>query len=377
MAKKLTQEEFIAKARAVHGDKYDYSKAEYVNDRTRVCIICPEHGPFWQRPNGHFHGYGCNKCGYIKAGLKQSLSAEQFINKSKAIHGDKYDYSKVEYINTRTEVCIICPEHGEFWQTPDSHLGGHGCRDCGYLKVSEDKSDTVEDFKRKSKIAHGNKYDYSEVDYKDCYIPVKIICPTHGEFYKPPYHHIAGIGCVKCSNKYHKSTNEFIEASKNIHGEKYRYDRTVYISNKKSVIITCPIHGDFEQNPYNHLNGADCPCCKESKGEKYISEWLDKKNIDYKRELKIVPKQASLFGRKRFMVDFYIPSHNIIIEYHGLQHYIRQPLWQTQEQFQEQQDRDKRLREHCKMNNIKLIEIPYNRIKEIDKILDKKIGGLK
>ena len=122
----MTTEDFIKKAKEIHGDKYDYSKVEYVNPKTNVCIICSKHGEFWQKPYNHLSGSGCPEC------IRHTWTTEDFIKKAKEIHGDKYDYSKVEFINTRTKVCIIChdldrngKEIGEFWQLPLEHLNGH------------------------------------------------------------------------------------------------------------------------------------------------------------------------------------------------------------------------------------------------------------
>ena len=124
---------FIEKARQIHNDKYDYSKVNYVNSRTKVCIICPEHGEFWQTPHNHLKGYGCAECGKKKSHLPK-ITTEDFIAKSKEIHGNKYDYSKVCYKTSDTKVCIICAEHGEFWQTPSNHMNGSGCPKCANEK---------------------------------------------------------------------------------------------------------------------------------------------------------------------------------------------------------------------------------------------------
>ena len=125
--KKMSNEDFIAKAYSLHGDKYDYSKVEYINSKTKVCIICPVHGEFWITPNEHLLGHGCKKCYHDR----KKITTEEFIRRAKEIHGDKYDYSKVEYVNSFVKVCIICPKHGEFWQTPHGHLKGNGCPKCG------------------------------------------------------------------------------------------------------------------------------------------------------------------------------------------------------------------------------------------------------
>lgn len=128
--KKKTLEEFIAEAKIKHNDKYNYSKVEYVNNKTKVCIICPKHGEFWQKPNDHLTGYGCKKCDKYS----NRYTTETWIQKAKEVHGDKYDYSKVNYINAKTKVCIICPEHGEFWQTPINHIHGKTlCSKCSKI----------------------------------------------------------------------------------------------------------------------------------------------------------------------------------------------------------------------------------------------------
>ena len=129
--KKLTNNEFIKKAREIHGDKYDYSKVDYINNKTKVCIICPEHGEFWQKPNYHLSACGCPKCKCDKIKKTKYITTESFIQKAHEVHESKYDYSKVEYKGIFEKVCIICPEHGEFWQTPNNHLNNkRGCPKC-------------------------------------------------------------------------------------------------------------------------------------------------------------------------------------------------------------------------------------------------------
>ena len=134
-------DEFISKARTIHGDKYDYSKINYINAKTKVCIICPEHGEFWQTPTNHLSGYGCPECKKKKLSKLFISSKEDFIKKSIIVHGYKYDYSKVNYINNSTHVCIICPEHGEFWQIPTNHLRGDSCPKCSNNGTSKIEND--------------------------------------------------------------------------------------------------------------------------------------------------------------------------------------------------------------------------------------------
>lgn len=125
-----TKEKFIADARKIHGDEYDYFKVDYKNNYTKVCIICPEHGEFWQTPKVHLSGSCCPKCSIER----QRIDKEQFVSKAKVVHGNKYNYSKVNYVNYITKVCIVCSEHGEFWQAPGMHLCGTGCPKCNESK---------------------------------------------------------------------------------------------------------------------------------------------------------------------------------------------------------------------------------------------------
>ena len=266
MSKKMTTEEFIAKAREVHGDKYNYSKVEYINRRTKVCIICPEHGEFWQAPNSHLNGRGCPKCGGI-----YKYTTEDFIAKAREVHGDKYDYSKVEYITKKTKVCIICPKHGEFWQKPANHLLGQGCPKCGGSAKL-----TTDDFIAKAREVHGDKYDYSKVEYVNSKTPVCIICPEHGEFWQKPNYHLSGSGCDKCGGTYKYTTEEFIAKAREVHGDKYDYSKVKYVNASTKVCIICPEHGEFWQAPNSHLNGRGCPKCGHENANMTTEEFIKK-----------------------------------------------------------------------------------------------------
>ena len=273
--KQHTKETFIKRACEIHGDKYDYSKVEYTNLNTHVCIICPEHGEFWQLPSNHIHKThprGCPKC---NGGVV--LTQEEFLTKAHEIHGDKYDYSKVDYVNTNTKVCIICPKHGEFWQRPGAHLSGAGCPSCWEERKGQSLYSNTEEFIKKARKVHGDKYDYSKVDYERSRKKVCIICPKHGEFWQTPNDHLCGGGCHECSKiiigqKHTLPTEEFIRRAREVHGDKYIYDKTDTFDRdeKGRVLITCPIHGDFRQTMANHLFGKGChKCAAISKSEKH------------------------------------------------------------------------------------------------------------
>jgi len=227
MSKKVTIEEFVERAKKVHGDKYDYSKTVYNGMHEKVCIICPIHGEFWQTPVTHLRGGGCQECASISRwDTKGRITTEVFIEKAKKIHGDKYDYSKVEYKDSRTKVCIICPIHGEFWQTPNNHLTKYGCKKCAMDALASNKPISVEEFIEKARKVHGDKYDYSKVIYKNCKTKVCIICPTHGEFWQTPDNHINKNhpqGCPFCSES---RLEEDIRIFLTEHNIKFEYNKT-------------------------------------------------------------------------------------------------------------------------------------------------------
>lgn len=254
---RFTLSKFIEEARNVHGNKYDYSKVKYTNSTTEVCIICPEHGEFWQLPIVHLRGNGCKKCGIEKTHNTQRKTLSQFIEESRNAHGDKYDYSKVNYIGNKNKVCIICPEHGEFWQAPIKHINGSGCPRC----IRPNTNLTLEEFIHKAQKAHGDKYDYSKVVYKDARTKVCIVCPIHGEFLQTPGKHLSGQGCPKCGGRYPCNTEEFIKRARKVHGDKYNYSKVEYVNYETKVCIICPEHGEFWQTPDGHLHGAGCQIC--------------------------------------------------------------------------------------------------------------------
>lgn len=200
--KRLDTSEFIKRAIAKHGEKYDYSKTVYVNCSTNVCIICPEHGEFWQNPVNHYNrGDGCPMCGYGITRKSWSRSTDDFIKDATIAHNGKYDYSKVQYIRNNKNVIITCPIHGDFAQTPASHLCGSGCPECTGKKVR-----TTEDFIEKATKIHHGVYDYSKVKYIKTSKKVCIGCSKHGDFWQTPNSHLGGRGCPLCAERNPRST---------------------------------------------------------------------------------------------------------------------------------------------------------------------------
>lgn len=193
-----TTEEFIKEAREIHGDKYDYSKVEYKGDSVKVCIICPEHGEFWQVPNSHLKGCGCPSCSKVK-----HLTTEEFIKRSKEIHSNRYDYSKTRYINIRTKVTITCPIHGDFEQNPKKHYLGQGCPQCGKKYAKEYKKGDYKHFIDESIARFGDVFEFPNIEseYENSHSKITIRCKSCGnEFVKIACDHITSTtgGCQKC-----------------------------------------------------------------------------------------------------------------------------------------------------------------------------------
>lgn len=191
----------------------------------------------------------------------KKLTKDEFIEKSRKIHGDKYDYSIVEYTFSKNKVRIICDIHGEFEQKVNNHLQGQGCPKCGQKIINDKLTLTTEYFIDRARITHGDKYNYSSTKYITNKHKVKIICNIHGEFEQYPIHHIKGSGCYKCNGGYQLKLEDFIQKSNITHNNKYNYSKSIYTKAKNKLTIICPIHGEFEQDAFSHMKKCGCPRC--------------------------------------------------------------------------------------------------------------------
>ena len=211
MPKKRTTEEFIAQARSMHGDRYDYSKVRYVGYYTKILIICRKHGEFMQLPGSHVGSQmqGCPECWRERKGISRRLTRDEFIEKSRESHGDKYNYDRVIYKGCQRKVIIGCPEHGWFEQLPVVHQRGHDCPECAKGAVNKDRRLSAREFIKRAKSVHGDLYDYSEVNYKSKDTKVNITCKEHGVFQKRPHNHVyLRQGCPECSRAEKRTSGE-------------------------------------------------------------------------------------------------------------------------------------------------------------------------
>ena len=381
MSKKFDTKTFIKKSLEVHKDKYDYSKTEYINAHIKVCIICNEHGEFWQTPNAHLKGKGCPKCGNIKRSISQRTTLGDFIEKARNVHKDKYDYSKVEYINNSTKVCIICNEHGEFWQTPSNHLAKQGCSKCQnratnteeFIEKARNVHNNKYDYSevvyiRSNKSVcikcpiHGEFWQTPNNHLRGKGCPV--------------------CGHIRSNESKSKTFLYFKEKANIVHNNKYDYSNVVYRKYTDKVPIICPEHGEFWQKFSNHLMGNGCPECAESHMEKEIKMFLIKNNIEFEEQKKfdwLKNEKTKL----PLILDFYLPDYNIAIECQGGQHFRPIELFGGKETFNNTLERDKIKKNLCESKGIEIMyyankesKIPktwdlYEVITEKQNLLDK------
>ena len=200
------------------------------------------------------------------------LSTDTFVVRSKEAHGDKYDYSLVNYKNQYEPVEIICPIHGKFSQIPKTHMNGAGCKQCGINKQSKARSMKFDDFIRRAILTHNDKYKYDKVNFKKSTDKIIITCPKHGDFEQQLMNHLQGAGCKKCADeklalKQKTPLNIFIDNAEKVHDNKYDYSKVEYKNNRTKINIICPEHGVFPQTPGAHLRGQGCPICGREKSD--------------------------------------------------------------------------------------------------------------
>lgn len=360
---KITKEEFIEKCQKIHPD-WDFSNINFEGTVKPLIVRCKKHGEFrLARASQAYRG--TQKCPYCDLEERKNT----FIKKAKEIHGNKYDYSKIDYKTNKIPVTIIChekdefgKEHGEFLQAPGDHLKGYGCSKC-----SKKYKPTTEEWVKKAMKIHP-EFDYSKVIYKDNKTPITIICKKHNEeFTVIPNNFINDIySCPKCRaeykhNLYTKTTEQFIEDVKKVHGDKYDYSKVNYINNKTNITIICKKHGEFSQMAGSHLAGYGCPKCK-LKSQTKLYEKLKESFPNEEILFEVGNSTIDWINGQRF--DIYFPKYNIAVEYNGIQHYIPIEHFGGELKFQDQLEYDKLKRKKCKENNCTLFEVKYNYTEE-------------
>ena len=292
----MTTEEFIEKAKEVHGDNYDYTKTKFVNWKTKIYVICKQCGrEFSQNPYSHLKGMGCSSCAQ---NLK--LTTEHFIAKSKKLYPNKLKYGKCRYVNAKTNVTLYCTEkdehgneHGYYTVNPSNHIHGtYGCKKCQYESVRRKKTKTNEQFITESKSKFGKKFKYNKCDYKGVETDVILYCTEkdehgneHGYFnVKPDAHlYMKYGGCTKC-HTHHHTTKSWVERAHIIHGDNYDYCKTDLENRDEMgrVLIICKQCGrEFWQDPANHLQGMGCQLCNRGITKQYKFNLLEEFESEY------------------------------------------------------------------------------------------------
>lgn len=214
--KRWSTEEFIAKARLVHGERYDYSQVDYKHGNTKIQLGCARHGCYLQAPRAHLAGQDCPKCGRADAAEKRKVTEARFLARVRQVHGDKYKY--LSWSGREEPVLVECAVHGKFKMAHDLLIQGRGCPKCSFARIGKNARYTTAEFIELAIEQHGDKYDYSEVDYQ---------------------------------------------------------------TNDQPVTLFCPHHGRFDQRASSHLKGHGCPACNASKGEIAVTNWLDDHDVSY------------------------------------------------------------------------------------------------
>lgn len=304
---------YIEKAIKIHGNKYDYSKSNAHSCKDKAVFICPIHGEFEQTWDNHVNGgSGCPKCAKC-----HKYTNEEWIEEASKKHNGKYDYSKTNYVKARDKVIVIChekdefgEEHGEFEIRAGNHIAGIGCPKC-----AKKYRPTTDEWIKKARNVHGDKYLYDKVSYNGSDKKVLITCPIHGDFWQEAASHLSGVGCPKCKGGVELSTEEYIDKLRQVHGNKYDYSKVNYVNAKTKINIICSRHGVFSQLPYQHLKGQGCPKCKSSKLENLLIRLFDKKGLRYTYQYKVK-------NDKTLYCDFLLNDYDTVIECQGEQHFI-------------------------------------------------------
>lgn len=296
------------------------------------------------------------------------IDTKTFIDKAKRVHSERYDYSKVNYVNKRVKVEIICRNHGSFWLTPEAHTSGkqaRGCPKCSIavlaLSKRKSRSNYIEDARR----VHGKRYSYDRMVYLGKNAKVCISCPTHGDFWQAAKHHLEGSGCPKCAFALGYTNESFADKASRVHLGRYDYSKVVFTGVENHIVVVCRKHGEFRQKASSHLGGCGCPKCNSSTGERAVESILLHLGERYEAQKRFGDCLGIRRGRygipRELSFDFFLPDRMVLIEYDGKHHFHPMPFGSADPvgDFDEQKVRDKIKDEFAEKNGFVLIRIPY------------------
>ena len=388
---------YIERMQALHGDKYKIVGEEIPDDtitRRIFHVECSECGNvFDMRTDAILRGRGCPHCAH-----NQHKTTESFIKELQVLYRDDYDYSQTEYVNSRTSVAVRCKKHDKtFKRSTQNILLGYGCPDCmkeqgktfaDMVENNYDKSKgkpmTNEVFCQRVRKIYGNRYTFEPTQYVNKRTPVLLHCAYCGEDVSVhPDSILRGTGHI-CVGASKHTDNEirwrrFIDKAVEVHGMKYLYPWRETSFDNTRVPFVCLEHGLMYHTSGTFLRGSGCPICEHSamtKGEQLIDEALKKMNVEHIYQYRLPVSDLFTQSVRSYMyADFYLPDHNMIIEFNGKQHYeyVAHFHRHKENSFEEQQIRDDGLRLFCREHNLRLLEISYKDEKNITSILSKNL----
>lgn len=277
--------QFVNEANRIHNYYYDYSKSVYKNARVKVKIICKQHGLFLQLPRKHLRGQGCPPCGRMAVNYNRKLDSTEFVRRSIAKHGNLYDYSNSQYVDSLTKISIICPTHGEFKQLPASHWCGRGCPKCNIQRHSIFSNLTSDGFISIARKLYNDKYSYQVYDNQITNRSIVIVdCAIHGQFTTRAGRFLRGFGCKKCGHQSAKRKTDsevHHQRAVELYGNKFDFSATDF--SKSTINILCKKHGVLIKNRSSFLAGDGCTQCGLEKLSSLnrlpVSEFIRRANL--------------------------------------------------------------------------------------------------
>ena len=368
--KRLSQDSFIKRVSYAAPLNLDFSKAIYRGLKKTVTVVCKLHGEFEAWPSNLFSGQNCSECASAIGGKKRRLSSKDIKERITQRFGKKYIIDQSSIKMATEPVRLKCSKHGWFDGLIGNLISSSGCPKCTHEKTTilRSRSQTLSKEKliARFRSIHGNFYDYSKTEPEGTQSSVLINCKKHGEFPQRVYSHLEGKGCPSCGAERkiadaRLSQGEIYARLSKINGGIFIYPPNCGLDLKEKIPIICREHGIFYQPLRIHLKGNGCSECSQSLGAKRVSQWLRNHEVIYEVEFKIPAGDKGLPLR----ADFFLPEHNLFIEYDGEQHFRPISFFGMDEEtplhvFHKQKERDEAKTKWIKINGFDLLRIKFD-----------------
>ncbi len=308
--------------------------------------------------------------------MPKQISKAEYISRLISTHAGRYDYTLLpNSLTTNTRVPIVCKDHGVFYQTLGSHLQGTGCPECNW---ADKKKRTLTKLLTQAREIHGDQYDYSKTTYTDRNAPSVITCKKHGDFMMRLWSHVTGPDkCPLCGSGKKRTTDQFITLAREVHGDRYDYSEANYTNATTKTTIICSVHGPFQQTPDMHCfsDSQGCPQCKSSKGEQRIYQTLKQMGVEDFVCEKTFKGCTNPSTGNQLRYDFWLPSHNLLIEYDGHAHFhpvnfsgqLSESVVTDRLKLTQQLDQIKTT--FAETHGIRILRIPYTEFENISQLI--------